>query len=773
MAREFTDEELELLAAGGEPVPAASGATPDATPRPYSDAELEALASREYAVEPPATNANTTSNLTTLDGVANVVGRQALGQGLALGFGDEIEAGARSLFSDRSYGDIVREIRGQNREYERANPWYSGGAQVLGGAITGLGPGALVARGVAGLGRAGQILANPFTVNATKGGSMLGVAGQGAKVGATYGTIAGFGSGEATDQNQTEFSGLVDRAKKATFGAGVGALTGGALAPAASAIGGAVVGVSKYARRKAAGEAGQRELDIERAARAFNRDNIDAEAARRAMRPELDRSQYDERVNDAIYEMWAKKFNQGDIVAELNRRSQLPDTHPEHLPRYKGNQNYGAKGVARRFNESAQTNAVPRTIVDVASEQRANAALNLQREQELGITLGGEGASDGAEKLFRRQQSMRDRVRGHVEQELGVQNLDAAQRKAAQQDDLREFARAEYDELRQNPVVLADKIGNLEQRIEDLRGDELFDQTERRLRQLLGRKDPSARDRSMFSFDVVNEIQKALGKRARNHNLDPVERDFYGRARDEFLDIMDDFFSTPNASFAEVRGRYRDARRVIEAGEQGAEVGKKTTMRARMAEQDARNLTGDERREYVLSAADEWLTGVDRKKPHQDAAADFTTDAARKRLTDLLGPDAADRVLRKMEQESGAARRVNKIFNGSRTAPLQNAMERFGEQGGMAADMFTGNWLGFAKKAAAQLAERWRAGDADGVARMLSETDPAENYLALLEIERTMPRMAAEMRNFGILPAEAMAAGIGTAWGSQTPNNQR
>lgn len=35
------------------------------------------------------------------------VGRFALGQGLALGFGDEIEAGLKSAFTDESYSDAV------------------------------------------------------------------------------------------------------------------------------------------------------------------------------------------------------------------------------------------------------------------------------------------------------------------------------------------------------------------------------------------------------------------------------------------------------------------------------------------------------------------------------------------------------------------------------------------------------------------------------------------------------------------------------------------
>ncbi len=39
--------------------------------------------------------------------------RSALGQGLAFGFGDEVEAFARSLSGDEKYEDVVQEIRSE------------------------------------------------------------------------------------------------------------------------------------------------------------------------------------------------------------------------------------------------------------------------------------------------------------------------------------------------------------------------------------------------------------------------------------------------------------------------------------------------------------------------------------------------------------------------------------------------------------------------------------------------------------------------------------
>ena len=65
--------------------------------------------------------------------------RQALGQGLALGFGDEIEAGVRSLGSDDSYEDIRDRLRAKNKAYRTENPKEALGLELGGSLLTGVG----------------------------------------------------------------------------------------------------------------------------------------------------------------------------------------------------------------------------------------------------------------------------------------------------------------------------------------------------------------------------------------------------------------------------------------------------------------------------------------------------------------------------------------------------------------------------------------------------------------------------------------------------------
>ena len=131
--------------------------------------------------------------------------RFGLGQGLALGFGDEIEAGARSLFSDRSYSDIRDDIRKQLDDYREDNPGKALAMELGGGLLT----------GGAGLARAGV------------GAGARGAIKQAAKVGTGTGAVAGLGTGRGS---------LEDQLTSTAIGAGAGGVLGAALPAAGTAI---------------------------------------------------------------------------------------------------------------------------------------------------------------------------------------------------------------------------------------------------------------------------------------------------------------------------------------------------------------------------------------------------------------------------------------------------------------------------------------------------------------------------------------------------------
>ena len=135
-------------------------------------------------------------------------------QGASLGFSDEIEAKAKSLFSDRSYQEILDEIRGGLKAYKEARPMEALGYELGGAAVTGLIPGMQ--------------------------GSLLRAGVRGAAEGAAY----AMGTGEGS---------IEERLARAPGGAVGGAVGGAAGYGAAKALGGLTNRLMDAARRTLGG----------------------------------------------------------------------------------------------------------------------------------------------------------------------------------------------------------------------------------------------------------------------------------------------------------------------------------------------------------------------------------------------------------------------------------------------------------------------------------------------------------------------------------------
>tara|TARA_R100001463_G_scaffold8717_4_gene26591 strand:- start:19196 stop:20767 length:1572 start_codon:yes stop_codon:yes gene_type:complete len=159
----------------------------------------------------------------------NIV-RSALGQGLALGFGDEVEAFAKSLASNKDYDDIAKEVRQEIDQFRTDNPALAYSTEIGGALIPSLAVGAVTG----GTGTAANITATGARVAGA--GRRINQAKNIAKqtapqvgLGAAYG--AGVSEGDA-----------IDRAKSAVASGGITAV--------ASPVGSAVLPkVSEAAKR--------------------------------------------------------------------------------------------------------------------------------------------------------------------------------------------------------------------------------------------------------------------------------------------------------------------------------------------------------------------------------------------------------------------------------------------------------------------------------------------------------------------------------------------
>ena len=89
---------------------------------------------------------------------------RTVAQGVTLGFADEIEAGARSLFSDRKYKDIRDEIRQDTKDFRTDNPGQALALEMAGGVVI---PGGILRSG------AKALVGKAVSPIAKKGGTTL------------------------------------------------------------------------------------------------------------------------------------------------------------------------------------------------------------------------------------------------------------------------------------------------------------------------------------------------------------------------------------------------------------------------------------------------------------------------------------------------------------------------------------------------------------------------------------------------------------------------
>jgi hypothetical protein len=159
--------------------------------------------------------------------------RAAIGQGLGMGFGEEIEAGIRAPFSNEDYTTIRDRLRAQQAQFGKDYPLTQTGLELAGGLALPLGAVGLGAKGL------------------MTGGSALGTIGRGAIAGGTSGAVTG--AGTAKEMSDIPMS----AASSGLLGAGVGGvapsainLTGRTVRAVADSLG--LTNANKYASRKLA-----------------------------------------------------------------------------------------------------------------------------------------------------------------------------------------------------------------------------------------------------------------------------------------------------------------------------------------------------------------------------------------------------------------------------------------------------------------------------------------------------------------------------------------
>ena len=146
---------------------------------------------------------------TTFDVVKDFA--RAGGQGLTLGFGDEMEAVVRAGFDrNRSYSDIVKDVRNQISDFRKRNPKSAIGTEIAGAILP-----TIAAQFIPGAGQTASVANTARLANIAKGAGLAGAEGLVYGVGTAEG-----GLGERLTNPNTAISG----ATSAVLGGAVGGL---------------------------------------------------------------------------------------------------------------------------------------------------------------------------------------------------------------------------------------------------------------------------------------------------------------------------------------------------------------------------------------------------------------------------------------------------------------------------------------------------------------------------------------------------------------------
>ena len=126
-------------------------------------------------------------------GEALAGGAREFAGGLSAEFSDEAEAAARAPFSDKSYDELLREVRASRKRFSDENPVTAAGLNIAGGV------GSMFIPGAAALGRGAQAISGISRLASPLARTMA--------TGALAGGVSGFGAGEGGFGERAQFAG--------------------------------------------------------------------------------------------------------------------------------------------------------------------------------------------------------------------------------------------------------------------------------------------------------------------------------------------------------------------------------------------------------------------------------------------------------------------------------------------------------------------------------------------------------------------------------------
>lgn len=285
---------------------------------------------------------NAPSKEPTSSVVGDVIGRVGIGQGLAMGYGDEVEAFIRSkLPGGRPYEEELTDVRQKIETAQRERPIAATTAEV-GGSV------APVIASLAAIPFSGGASAPAAAATAARTGTLLSniVRGglRGSAIGGAQGGIEGFGKGEGGFENRAQRA-----LGEAAVGASVGGVLGSAIPAAGAAFRGAFSSPTTRAQNRALDVLGEQGVTPEQAA---------AEYARR-------------QAQGVKPEILADIYPGGAVASESRRVLNVPGANRgEITEQLVGRMDEQGPRVAQAFERATGTNQKFFTVLDDLEKTR-------------------------------------------------------------------------------------------------------------------------------------------------------------------------------------------------------------------------------------------------------------------------------------------------------------------------------------------------------------------------------------------------------------------
>lgn len=643
-----------------------------------------------------------------------------------------------------AYTEAAERVRAERRVAREDNGWGGTAAEVVGGF------------GTAGLSKAATPVVNGLLRNAWNT----------AKVGGTYGAVAGTSQGEGGVGNRL-LSGLE------------GGLYGGLLAPAVANVAvpfiGRTVGAAKDAYRYTQGAVRSARDPQQAAVENFADRMVAAKADPAALRAQV--------APKMSSNLQGRNFSEEDLADIVSRG--LRGEPPASIGQQYGLNPNTVKNYVAKYRADNPTDM---NIADLVTEaQGPGGAAPILRLGRAAHSLAGDESGDAAKRLMDRQETQAGRVSNIIDRSVAGGDFEAT--RTAGLKNLKDEAGKAYKAFYAEAELATNQLADL---LEDPLFRRATIQAQRQARvDTIARNQQAARsggqqepvptvsaDNEVFTPQMLDNIQRQLRIAGEGAVSNPNAARHAQNLREVFLDRIEDHYPT----FRGIRKNY--ATGMGEFGEEGAlEAGAALTARlgapAREALRGFDTMTPAQQELFRLGFARKLKDDAANKQIGGAVANQFNSPAVREIVatlypkTDKALHAKGQKLIRDLHRETITTNTKNELLKGARTAELGSDMSRMQEGVKTAADALTGRPWKMIENLTTRLTTQLGRKGAKEVLELLTTTEPAELLNVLNRLARaanttqqrqTYVAAIRQLRNSGAIGA---AAGTGVTAGRE------